>query len=145
MHAIACRPAGGARPPTQAMIAFIDDHRMEFGVEQICSVRPITPSPHHEHLARRRDPSLLSERARRDLALKVKVRQVFEENFGVYGVSKVWRQLRREGHHVVGYTVARLMRELGLRRIVPGKTIRSTVGDKAAPCPLDKVSRQFRG
>jgi hypothetical protein len=35
---------GGARPPTQAMIAFIDDQRGAYGVEPICRVLPIAPS-----------------------------------------------------------------------------------------------------
>lgn len=126
------------------MIAFIDDHRSEFGVEPICRMLPIAPSTYHDHLAKRRDPSLLSERARRDLALKVEVQRVFEENFGVYGVRKVWRHLRREGHGVARCTVARLMRQLGLQGVIRGKTIRTTIGDKAAPCPLDQVNRQFQ-
>lgn len=105
---------------------------------------PIAPSTYLEHLARRRDPSLLSERAKRDLALKVEVSQVFEENFGVNGVRKVWRQIRREGHDVSRYTVARLMRERGLQGVIRGKTIRTTVGNKGAPFPLDQVNRRFQ-
>ena len=45
-------------------------------------------------------PARLSARAKRDMALKVEVRRVFEENFRVYGVRKVWRQLQREGFDV---------------------------------------------
>lgn len=86
------------------MIAFIEDHWSEFGVEPICRVLPITPSTYYDHLARRRNLSLLSGRARRDLALKVEVRRVFEENFGAYGVRKVWRQIRCEGHDVARCT-----------------------------------------
>ena len=88
---------GGARPPGQAMIAFIDDHRGAHGVEPICKVLPIAPSTYHAHVAKRRDPAKRSARARRDAELKIEVRRVFAENFGVYGVRKVWRQLRREG------------------------------------------------
>jgi len=51
-------------------------------------------------LAKRGDPTRLSARSRRDGALLPEVRRVFEENFGVYGVRKVWRQLKREGHDV---------------------------------------------
>jgi putative transposase len=40
--------------------------------------------------------------------------------------------------------VARLMRDMGLEGVIRGKPIRTTVSDKAAPCPLDKVNRQFR-
>ena len=55
------------------MIAFIDDNRGSHGVEPICNVLPIAPSTYHKHVAERRDPSRLSARARRDLALKPEV------------------------------------------------------------------------
>ncbi|WP_244749615.1 IS3 family transposase [Mesorhizobium sp. L-2-11] len=134
---------GGARPPVQAMIAFIDDHREAHGVEPICKVLPIAPSTYHDHVAKRIDPSRLSARAKRDEALKDEVRRVFEANFRVYGVRKVWRQLQREGFDVARCTVARLMKAMGLEGIIRGKPIRTTVSDKAAPCPLDHVNRQF--
>ncbi|MCR5856268.1 IS3 family transposase [Mesorhizobium sp. J428] len=134
---------GGARPPVQAMIAFIDDHRGAHGVEPICKVLPIAPSTYHDRVAKRVDPSRLSVRARRDAALKDEVRRVFEANFRVYGVRKVWRQLQREGFDVARCTVARLMKAMGLEGIIRGKPLRTTVSDKAAPCPLDHVNRQF--
>lgn len=65
---------------------------------------------------------------------------MFEENFRVYGVRKVWRQLRREGFGIARCTVSRLMRQMGLEGAIRGKTIRTTVQDKAAPCPRDHVS-----
>jgi len=126
------------------MIAFIDDHRVRYGVEPICKVLPIAPSTYHDHVAKRHDPSKLSARAKRDAALKVEVRRVFEENFRVYGVRKVWRQLRREGTGVARCTVTRLMRQMGLEGAIRGKPVRTTVRDKAAPCPLDRVNRQFQ-
>ena len=125
------------------MIAFIDDHRQAHGVEPICRVLPIALSTYHAHVAKRVDPSRLSARDRRDAALKEEVRRVFEANFRVYGVRKVWRQLQREGFVVARCTVARLMRAMGLEGIIRGKPIRTTVSDKAAPCPLDHVNRQF--
>jgi transposase InsO family protein len=70
--------------------------------------------------------------------------RVFAENFTVYGARKVWRQLRREGQPVARCTVERLMRAMGLQGVIRGKVVRTTVSDKAAPCPLDKVNRQFR-
>ena len=72
------------------------------------------------------------------------MRRVFEANFRVYGVRKVWRQLRREGFDVARCTVARLMRTMGLAGVIRGKPVRTTVGDRSAPCPLDRVNRQFR-
>ena len=126
------------------MIAFIDDHREAHGVEPICKVLPIAPSTYHAHVARRADPAKRSARAKRDAALKPEVRRVFDDNFRVYGVRKVWRQLRRENHDVARCTVERLMRDMGLQGAIRGKPVRTTVSDKATPCPLDHVNRQFR-
>jgi putative transposase len=125
------------------MMAFIDDHRDVYGVEPICRVLPIAPSTYHAHVARRTGPEKLSRRARRDAVLKDEIRRVFEANFGVYGVRKVWRQLAREGIAVARCTVARLMRAMGLEGAVRGKRVRTTISDKAALCPLDRVNRQF--
>ena len=77
------------------------------------------------------------------MALKVEVRRVFEVNFRVYGGRKTWRQLQREGVDVARCIVTRLMRAMGLQGVIRGKPIRTTVSDKAEPCPLDKVNRQF--
>ncbi len=126
------------------MIAFIDDHRETFGLEPICKVLPIALSTYYDHLAKRRDPSRLSSRARRDAMVKTQVQRVFDENFRVYGVRKIWRQLQREGFDVARCTVARLMLGLGLAGAIRGKPVRTTVSDKAAPCPLDRVNRQFQ-
>jgi transposase InsO family protein len=126
------------------MIAFIDDHRRAYGVEPICAVLPIAPSTYHTHAARRADPSRLPVRAKRDARLMPEIARVFEENFQVYGVRKVWRQLRREGQDVARCTVGRLMQTMGLQGVIRGKPVRTTISDKAAPCPLDHVNRQFR-
>jgi putative transposase len=126
------------------MITFIDEHRSVYGVEPICKVLPIAPSTYHAHAARRADPGTLSLRAKRDEVLKSEIRRVFEENFRVYGVRKLWRQLGREGILVARCTVARLMKAMGLQGAVRGKSVRTTVSDKAVPCPLDRVNRQFR-
>ena len=126
------------------MIAFIDVHREAYGVEPISRVLPIAPSTYYEHVAHKVEPTRRSARARRDAALRLKVRRVFEENFRVYGVRKVWRQMRREGFAVARCTVERLMRDMGLQGVIRGKPVRTTVSDKAAPCPLDRVNRQFR-
>jgi putative transposase len=126
------------------MIAFIDEHRGVYGVEPICRVLPIAPSTYHAHAARRADPGKLSPSAKRDEVVKAQILRVFEENFRVYGVRKLWRQLSREGIAVARCTVARLMKAIGLQGAVRGKPVRTTISNKAAPCPLDRVNRQFR-
>ncbi|WP_246748998.1 IS3 family transposase [Rhizobium setariae] len=135
---------GGARPPTEAMISFIDEHRSVLGVEPICKLLPIALSTYYETIAQRLDVDRLSVRARSDMAMRIEIRRVFDENFRVYGVRKVWRRLLREGFDVALCTVARLMRTMGLQGIIRGKPVRTTISDKAAPCPLDRVNRQFR-
>jgi len=117
------------------MIAFIDDQREAHGIAPICKVLPIAPST---------DPAKLSARAKRDAALKPEIARVFAENFAVYGARKVWRQLQREGEEAARCTVERLMRALGLEGVIRGKPVRTTISDKAAPCPLDHVHRQFQ-
>jgi transposase InsO family protein len=126
------------------MIAFIDDHRDKHGVEPICEVLPIAPATYYEHLARRVDPARLSDRARRDAELRPHIQRVFDANWQVYGVRKVWRQLRREGFDVARCTVARLMKVMGIQGFIRGKPQKTTIPDKKLPCPLDKVNRQFR-
>jgi putative transposase len=107
------------------MINFIEDHRGSHRVEPICKVLPIAPSTYHEHVAKRRDPSRLSARAKRDLSLKPEIMRVFTENLEVHGVRKVWRQLRRESHDVARCTVERLMREMGLQGVIRAKPLRN--------------------
>tara|TARA_R110000751_G_scaffold71441_4_gene144777 strand:+ start:45321 stop:46226 length:906 start_codon:yes stop_codon:yes gene_type:complete len=125
------------------VIDFIDDHKQNHGVEPICKVLLIAPSTYHLNAAKRVDPAKLSLRAKRDLALKPEITRVFADNFGVYGVRKVWRQMQREGFDVARCTVARLMKGMGLQGVIRGKPMRTTVSNKAAPCPLDHVNRQF--
>ena len=74
------------------MIAFIDNHRAAYGVEPICRVLPIAPSTYHADTAKRADPTKLSARAQRDAALQTDIKRVWDTNFQVYGVRKVWRQ-----------------------------------------------------
>jgi hypothetical protein len=123
--------------PSQELLVIRRNHKT------MCRVLQIAPSTWHEHARRKADPGRLPRRAKRDGELSVHIRRVFEENFGVYGVRKVWRQLTREGVDVARCTVARLMKAMGLQGVVRGKRMKTTINDKATPCPLDKVNRQF--
>jgi len=96
------------------------------------------------HAARRRDPLQRSRRALHDDHLKVHIQRVWQENHGVYGADKVWRQLDREGITVARCTVERLMRIQELQGVRRGKRIRTTIASEAASQPLDRVNRQLR-
>jgi len=125
------------------MVAFIDEHRADYGVEPICKVLPIAPSTYHEAKARERDPARLPERAKGDVALRVKIRNVWQENRCVYGVRKVWRELIRKRTEVSRCRVARLMREMGLKGAVRGRKFKTTMPDSSAARPADLVKREF--
>jgi transposase InsO family protein len=125
------------------MVAFIDAHRAEYGVEPICAELPIAPSTYYECKAREADPGRLPPRVRRDAELCTSIQRVWDENFCVYGARKVWLQLRREGRPVARCTVERLMHRLGLAGVVRGRRCRTTIPTDLADRPADRVQRQF--
>ena len=125
------------------MTAFVDGNRADFGVEPICAELPIAPCVYYEQKRREREPERCSARSRRDGELRTRIRRVWESNFGVYGVRKVWRQLQREGVGVARCTVERLMRQEGLKGVVRGETKRTTIPDEDAARPADLVDRSF--
>jgi len=110
----------------------------------MCKVLQIAPSGYRCHAARKRNPELLGTRAKRDAQLAPQIQAVWQANMQVYGANKVWHQMNREGTQVARCTVERLMKRVGLQGVRRGKVIRTTVPDKAVPCPLDRVNRQFK-
>ena len=126
------------------MVSFIDEHRDQYGVEPICRELPIAPSTYYESKAREADRSRVPARAHRDAHLCEHIGRVWDENYRVYGVRKVWRQLQREGIAVARCTVARLMRELGLRGVVRGRRVNTTAPVATLACPADRVNRVFQ-
>jgi putative transposase len=120
------------------MTRFIKERKEEFGVEPMCAVLPIAPSTYYAVKSRP-----LSERALADQDLETEIKRIYADNYGVYGVRKIWKQLRREGKPVARCTVARLMRKLGLKGVIRGKTWKTTKPDTSAPRPADLVDRQF--
>ncbi|WP_285414738.1 IS3 family transposase [Variovorax sp. efr-133-TYG-130] len=135
---------GGARPPAEVLRDFIDKHRATFGVEPICKVLQVAPSGYRRHAALLREPHKRCARSHRDDVLMPAIQRVWQANMQVYGADKVWRQLAREGTAVARCTVERLMRRLGLRGVMRGKVVKTTISDPRAPCPVDRVNRQFR-
>jgi transposase-like protein len=100
---------------------------------RFCRVLPIAPSTYHNHAAKQAIPA--EHRPAND------VTPSFAENFGVYGVRKVWRQMKHESFDIARCTVTRLMRKMGLMGVVRGKAVRTTISDILAPSPLDRVWR----
>jgi len=126
------------------MIRYIDHYREAYGVEPICRVLPIAPSTYYEHKALELDPDRESNRSSRDRHLEPEIERIWKENFEVYGVRKVWRQMKREGFKVARCTVERLMRKLGLRGVTRGpKPYWTTIPDDSLARPADLVNREF--
>ena len=126
------------------VIRFIEDHRDVYGVESICAVVPVAPSTYYLHTARVTDPTQRSARAQQDDHWRTHIQRVFDANHQVYGPRTVWRQLRREDHDVARCTIERLMRAMGLRGVVRGRTWITTTdaADTVAQVP-DLVDRVF--
>ena len=121
---------------------FISAHRERWGVEPICRVLQVAPSTYYAAYAAVSRP--LSARRQDDQRLKLEISRVHHDNFGVYGIEKVWRQLNREGTRVGRDRVARLMDELDLEGVVRGKRKRITTWPAELDTrPADLVKRTF--
>lgn len=120
------------------MTTFIDEHRRSFGVEPICRVLAVAPSSYY---ARKTRPP--SARSLNDAGVKLVIELVHRANFGVYGVRKVWRALRRLGVEAGRDQVHRLMREVGLQGATRTKKVRTTRPAVVAERPADLVRRAF--
>ncbi|OHV40863.1 integrase [Parafrankia soli] len=125
----------------------MDQHKETFGVEPICAVLKdagVQVAPSTYYAARKRPPSA---RAVTDEETLKEIRRIHAENYGVYGVRKVFAQLDREGgvagRHVARCTVARLMRGDGLRGVSRVRSPRTTVRAKGPDSRPDLVRRTF--
>jgi transposase InsO family protein len=125
------------------MVSFIDEYRSEHGVEPICKQLPIAPSTYYERKLCEKDPDRASERSKRDQQLEVEIKRVWDENKQVYGVRKVWRQLKRDNIAAARCTVERLMKRLGIEGVKRGAKCWTTVRDDSLERPVDLVNRQF--
>ncbi len=125
------------------MVSFIDEYRSAYGVEPICKELPIAPSTYYEQKSRETDPARIPVRAKSDRNREIEIRRVWDENFQVYGVRKVWRQLKREQFKIARCTVERLMKKLGIQGVVRGAKCWTTKSDDDLFRPSDLVKRQF--
>ncbi|WP_185749336.1 IS3 family transposase [Pantoea dispersa] len=133
---------GGVRPPLEKIMPLLDTLLGEYGVGPVCHELNIAPSTYYRYQDHHQHPEKRSQRDRRDDLLKQEIQRVYDENYRVYGVRKVWRQLQREGFSVARCTIARLMKSMGLTGVLRGKKVRTTVSRKAGAAH-DRVNRQF--
>lgn len=128
---------------TPVLVAYIDEHRAEFGVAPICQVLTkagtrIAPSTYYAAKTR---PA--SARSVSDAATTEVICRVHAQNYSVYGVRKVHAELRRQGHRVARCTVHRLMKSAGLRGISRAKGPRTTIPGAGPDTRPDLVQRAF--
>lgn len=126
------------------MVRFVEDHRATYGVEPICHAIGMAPSTFYEHHRRQAAPERAPARAKREAVLRPAIVRCWQDHQRVYGAKKVWKQLNREGVRVARCTVARLMKAAGLRGVVRGRRVRTTVAEPALERPRDLVQRAFR-
>lgn len=107
------------------------------GVGPVCHELDIAPSTYYRYQNHCQHPEKRSQRNRRDDQLKLDIQRVYDENYSVYGVRKVWRQLRREGFSVARCPIARLMKNMGLSVVLRDKkSVRQSAGKR-----LQQVTR----
>ncbi|WP_413786546.1 IS3 family transposase [Psychrobacter sp. HII-4] len=134
---------GGARPQTQVMVDFIEDHKQQYGVEPICRVLPIAPSTYYRAKELEENPEKRSQRSQHDDFYLNEIKRIWKNSKCRYGARKVWQQLKAEGIHPARCTIERLMRQHGMQGVWRGKgkiTTKSRDDQKRAD---DLVNRNF--
>lgn len=120
------------------MIPFIDEHGRSFGVEPICRELQVAPSSYYA--AKVRPPSA---RSASDATLAEVITRVHRANFGVYGMRKIWKSLRRLGLDAGRDQVGRIMAQVGLEGATRTKRVRTTRPAPVGQRPADLVQRTF--
>lgn len=92
------------------------------------------------YAAKNRAPSA---RTLRDRHLVPQLVAIHAENYGVYGVRKLWKAAQRAGLDIGRDQTARLMKIAGLEGVQRRKKVRTTKPDASAPRHPDLVKRRF--
>ena len=122
------------------IVGFIDEHRVEFGVEPICKALQVAPSTYYA--AKKRAPSA---RAVRDRVMSQVLMALWVANRKVYGAHKLWKAARRAGHDIGRDQVGRLMRDMGIEGVSRlRKKVFTTRQDPDGLRAPDLVNRNFK-
>lgn len=132
--------------PGEEMIAFIDKYRDCFSVECICRVLNGHTvggfiSPRGYRAAKTRQTCA---RKLRDAVLVEEIMRIFDENFRVYGVRKMWHAMKRAGWDIGREQTARMMRLAGIHGARRGRTPVTTRPALVSDSRPDLVNRQFK-
>lgn len=118
---------------------FIDDHRSEFDVRQMCRVLRVSPSGYYAWRSR---PE--SNRAKEDAILWSEIEKVHDQSYGIYGYRRVREALIQLGIKASYRRVARLMRQHDRRGKQFRRYVTTTKPGKRLPEVPDLVQRQFK-
>jgi putative transposase len=122
------------------IVAFVDEHRTEFGVEFICRQLQMAPSTYYAAKRREHEPSA---RTVRDAIMTQVLMALWVTNRKVYGAHKLWKAARRAGHDIGRDQVARLMRQMGIQGVSRRRKVFTTRQDPDATRAPDLVERDF--
>ncbi|WP_240927173.1 IS3 family transposase, partial [Corynebacterium striatum] len=138
--------AFGTRSKTSEMIRFIDEYRNRFSVEFICKTLKknraggfITSRGYRQSKARG-----VSARGLRDAVLVERISAIHRDNYGIYGVRKMWHALHRDGIDIGREQTARLMRLAGVSGKGKGRLPLTTRKPNVPDLRPDLVEREFK-
>jgi putative transposase len=117
---------------------FIDDHHDEFPVRRMCNELNVSASGYYAWCER---PPSAREMANQELYKEIKA--VYNDNHGVYGSPRIYRELKDQGIACSENRVARLMRLRSLRA-KQSKCFKSTTKrNKTQPAAPNLLERDF--
>jgi putative transposase len=121
---------------------FVRDNQTHFDIHVMCHVFGVTPAGFYAWLNRKP-----SARAVRATQLAVKVHEVHRQTKGVYGSLKITKELRKRKTIANRKTVARIMKQLGIRsktrKVFRVQTTNSKHTNAVAPNILDQNFAQL--
>ncbi|KAM9861861.1 IS3 family transposase ISPfr12 [Leucobacter sp. BZR 635] len=109
------------------------------GVERICKVLQVAPSTYYDANGR-----AASARQQRDAEIAPLLLELWESNYSIYGVRKLWKIAQRAGIRIGRDQVARLMKVLEIEGVRREKRVKTTKPDPERPRHPDLVNRVFK-
>ena len=125
------------------MVQFIDDNKLEYGIEPICRVLPIAPSTYHRAKDLEDCPQKRSLRSQHDNFYISEIIRIWQDSKCRYGARKVWQQMKADGLKVARCTIERLMKQHGLQGVWRGNGKMTTNSRDDQKRADDLVNRNF--
>ena len=117
---------------------FIDEHRDEFPIRRMCKELNVSSSGYYAWCKR---PASAREMANQELYNKIKA--VYNDNRGVYGSPRIYRELKEQGVACSENRIARLMRLRSLRAKQSRRFKSTTKRNKAHQAAPNLLKRDF--